>query len=233
MLLNSISALCVGQIRSVITAYIYIIIYVLLFDFQAWAKSEAIWGAKRAKSEAIGAGPWEAAAMAATWPVRLLSPNGVLHWVYSGEDLKLLCKQPENVACGMKKGNMLQLLGQQAGSSEKQRYKYGWQVFDQVRWLYSSTGQCIPIASLPATFHSEVVESGQLDGLCDLNEAAFTAFVNGNHRIKVKGKWTKVPMEKAVFGKGHATWKVVINPPGAEEMVDKKQFGTFAKVRHV
>ena len=54
--------------------------------------------------------------------------------------------------------------------------------------------------------------------------------MNGNHRVKVKGKWTKVPLEEAVLGKAPTKWMVAINPRGAEDMVDKKQYGTFAKV---
>jgi hypothetical protein len=142
--------------------------------------------------------------------------------------LQLLYEQPQNIDVNIKKGNMLQLLGEQTGSSDTQRYKYGWQVFEQVRWLRSSTGRYIPIVALPATFHCQVVH--ELDGLSDIGEATFVAFVNGNHRVKVKGKWTKVPLEDAVLGKGPTKWMVEINPHGAEDMVDKKQYGTFAKV---
>ena len=63
-----------------------------------------------------------------SWPRCLLSPHGVLHWLHHSEDLQLLCEQLENIDVNMKKGNMLQLLGEQTGSSDTQRYKYEWQV---------------------------------------------------------------------------------------------------------
>ena len=52
-------------------------------------------------------------------------------------------------------------------------------------------------------------------------EADFISFVNGNVRKKKGGKWVKVPLEEAFIGSDENRWKVVFNPPGAEELLKK------------
>lgn len=112
---------------------------------------------------------------------------------------------------------MLQMLGMQPGSSANQRYKYGWQQFEKVRWLQSSSGLLLPVIEQPAQMWKRAAQLG----LPAVSEADFVAFVNGNVRIWKGGKRVKVPVEEASIGPAENNWKVIFNPPGADALEDQ------------
>jgi hypothetical protein len=159
------------------------------------------------------------------WPRRLLSPTAILFWVHGHASLKELCHlHPE---LNKREGNMLQLLGKQRGSSDRQQFKYGWQDFDQVRWLMHPGLKC-PVAVLqpPAEFFQEFKLRPDA---ADISEQQFVAFVNGNMRVSKGSKKVKVSMEEARLGT--AMWRVLLRPPEAAALVSQQPHGSlFAEV---
>ena len=146
--------------------------------------------------------------------------------------MQLFYEQPENIDVEMKKGSMLQLLGKQTREALPAATHSDINMVGKCLSKY--VGFAALIGGISRLWHCQPRSPCQvvheLDGLSDIGEATFVAFVNGNQRVKVKGKWTKVPLEEAVLDKDPTKWMVEINSRGAEDMVDKKQYGTFAKI---
>ena len=166
----------------------------------------------------------------AAWPRRLLSPLCVLFWVHDIDSLRALCS--DNKDANMRFGNMQQLLGLQGGSSVRQQYKYGWQDFDCVRWLWHpGLARPIPVVQTPAVFFQSFrkrADAQDMDVLDD-GEKLFVAFVNGNMRASSGRKKVKIPLEEARLGA--ADWRVQLRPEGAEALVSTVPPGSrYAKV---
>ena len=107
---------------------------------------------------------------------------------------------------------MLQLVDEQQGSSDSQRYKYRKQELSKLRWLWrDGRDGFIPIVEKPGAFYDKY---RAFPDMADLDRRGFISFVNGNHWKEEKGVKFKVPLDAAVYGEYE--WRVRLTPPDFE-----------------